>query len=84
MSCLHRILSTDDNELIALDEALDRLDSVDKRLRMIVEYRFFVGLNEQEIAELLGVTTRTVERNWVKARAWLYRELARMEPAETD
>lgn len=62
-------------ELMALDEALDRLDKVDQRLRQIVEYRFFGGLTETEIADVLGVTTRTVQRDWAKARAWLYREL---------
>jgi len=73
-----------DAELIALDDALDQLDTVDTRLRKIVEYRFFAGLSEQEIADLLDVTPRTVERNWAKARAWLYRELARTESASND
>ncbi len=59
-------------ELLALDAALEQLDA---RQRQVVEYRFFGGLEEREIAELLGVTTRTVQRDWVKARAWLYREL---------
>ena len=62
-------------ELMALDQALDRLDENDQRLRQIVEYRFFGGLTESEIADLLGITTRTVQRDWAKARAWLYREL---------
>jgi RNA polymerase sigma factor (TIGR02999 family) len=62
-------------EMIALDEALNRLNDVDDRLRQIVEYRFFAGLSETEIAELLGVTTRTVQRDWAKARAWLHKEL---------
>ena len=43
--------------------------------RRIVEYRFFCGLTEKETAELLGVTVRTVQRDWMKARAWLYKEL---------
>ena len=62
-------------ETLALDAALEKLDAVDSRLRQLVEYRFFGGLSENEIAEALGVTTRTVQRDWVKARAWLYREL---------
>ena len=41
----------------------------------MVEYRYLAGLTEEETAELLGVTTRTVQRDWVKARAWLYRQL---------
>lgn len=70
-------LASRPEELMALDQALDRLDENDERLRSIVEYRFFGGLTETEIAELLGVTTRTVQRDWAKARAWLYRELYR-------
>lgn len=62
-------------ELLALDQALDRLDSLDSRLRRMVELRFFAGLQEKEVAEVLGITTRTVQRDWVRARAWLYKEL---------
>lgn len=63
------------DELVALSDALDRLSGVNPRLRTVVEMRYFAGLEEREIAELLGVTTRTVERDWAKARAWLYREV---------
>ena len=63
------------DELLALDDALDQLSSQSQRLRSVVELRFFGGLNEEEIAETLGVTTRTVQRDWVRARAWLYREV---------
>lgn len=62
-------------ELLALNDALDRLDALEPRLRRIVELRFFAGLTEDEIAELLGVTARTVQRDWVRARAWLYADL---------
>lgn len=58
----------DAESLLALDDALERLDP---RQRQIVECRFFGGLNEQEIADALGITTRTVQRDWTKARAWL-------------
>ena len=61
--------------LVALDEALDRLAEVDTRLSQVVECRFFGGLDEEESAEALGVTSRTVRRDWVKARTWLAREL---------
>lgn len=64
------------DEIIAIDDALTRLDAVDERLRQIVELRFFCGFGEREVAELLGVTPRTVERNWLKARLLLLRELA--------
>ncbi len=63
------------DDLLALDQALDRLDELDPRLRRTVEFRFFAGMTEQEIAEVLGVTPRTVQRDWAKARAWLYKEL---------
>jgi RNA polymerase sigma factor (sigma-70 family) len=62
----------DPEELMALDAALDGLDP---RQREIVEYRFFGGLDEKEIAALLGISDRTVRREWIKARAWLYRQL---------
>ena len=48
---------------------------IDPRLAQVVEYRFFVGLTEQETAELLGVTPRTVARDWVRARGWLMQHL---------
>jgi len=63
------------DEILALDSALDRLAAVDPRLRQIVELRFFGGFSEVEIAESFGVTPRTVERNWLKARLFLLREL---------
>jgi RNA polymerase sigma factor (TIGR02999 family) len=59
-------------ELLALDEALESLEA---RQRQIVELRFFGGLEEREVAEVLGVSERTVRREWVKARARLYRVL---------
>ena len=61
--------------LLALDEALTRLAALSERLGRVVECRFVGGLSEQETADALGVTTRTVRRDWVKARAWLHREL---------
>lgn len=59
-------------QLLALDRALE---SLDERQRRVVECRFFGGMEEQEIADALGLSVRTVRRDWVKARAWLYREL---------
>ena len=56
-------------------EILERLEGVDPRLRRVVELRFFGGLTEEEVAEVLDLTSRTVRRDWVRARAWLYREL---------
>lgn len=62
--------------LVALDEALERLSAINERQAKVVECRFFGGLTEAETAEVLGITSRTVTRDWYKARGWLYRELA--------
>jgi RNA polymerase sigma factor (TIGR02999 family) len=63
------------DHLLALEEALVRLAGVDERLSGVVECRYFGGLTEEETAEALGVSLRTVQRDWVKARAWLTLEL---------
>ena len=63
--------------LLALDEALERLAAKNERLSSVVECRYFGGLTEEETAETLGVTTRTVQRDWAKARGWLYLELGK-------
>lgn len=63
-------------DLVALDEALEELAKFDERKCQIVEMRFFGGLSDEEIAEVLGVSTRTVLRDWKTARLWLYRELS--------
>jgi RNA polymerase sigma factor (TIGR02999 family) len=62
-------------DIVALSEALDRLTSEDPRSGEIVKLRFFTGLSSGEAAEMLGISRRTVERHWVFARAWLFREL---------
>lgn len=73
------------DEILALDQALDRLAVVDERLRQIVELRFFGGFAEREVADLLGVTPRTIERGWMKARLFLLRELkSRTAPPRTN
>ena len=64
-------------ELVALDEALSRLAQFDPRQGRIVELRFFGGLTEEECAEVLGISGRTVKREWRVAKAWLYGELKR-------
>jgi RNA polymerase sigma factor (TIGR02999 family) len=63
------------DQILGIDEALSRLDRLNPRLRQIVELRFFAGLPHEEIADLLGVSVRTVERDWFKARLFLLREL---------
>jgi RNA polymerase sigma factor (TIGR02999 family) len=62
-------------ELLALDDALDALARLDAQQSQIVELRFFAGLSVEETAAALGVSPRTVIRDWVTARAWLLREL---------
>jgi RNA polymerase sigma-70 factor, ECF subfamily len=63
------------DELVALDEALERLAQVDARQSRVVELRFFGGLTVEETAEALALSPKTVERDWCVARAWLYREV---------
>ena len=74
---LHEELATPgrDVDLLGLDAALDKLDANSPEDRQIVELKFFGGLTEEEIAEVTGMSDRTVRRRWNFARAWLYREL---------
>jgi RNA polymerase sigma factor (TIGR02999 family) len=65
------------SEALAVDEALRQLGARHPQARKIVELRFFGGLNESEIAEVLGISVPTVKRRWRFARAWLHRYLAR-------
>jgi RNA polymerase sigma-70 factor (ECF subfamily) len=65
------------DELLALDQAVERLAKVDPRQSRIVELRFFGGLSEIDIAELLGISPRTVKRDWSVAKAWLSAEMRR-------
>lgn len=62
--------------LIAVDMALERLSAVDERLARVVECRYFGGLSDAEAAAALGVSLRTVRRDWTKAKGWLHQELA--------
>jgi RNA polymerase sigma factor (TIGR02999 family) len=70
-----------DDEILALDEALEKLAALDERQAKIVELRFFGGLTVEETAAVLGQSKRTIEREWAACRAWLRRELA--DRAET-
>src|SRR5580693_8769352 len=63
------------DDLLVLEEALARLEQVDRRQCQVVEMRFFAGMSEEEIADVLGVSARTVNREWRMARAWLYKEV---------
>ncbi len=66
----------DQIEVLALDEALNRLAALDERKGRIVELRYFGGLSVEETAEVLELSAITVKRDWLKAKAWLYRELS--------
>jgi RNA polymerase sigma factor (TIGR02999 family) len=78
-----RVTLTDDmlvaderaDTLLSINDALDELSRIDERLSRVVECRFFGGLTEEETAEVLGVTARTVRRDWTKAKGWLHRTL---------
>jgi RNA polymerase sigma factor (TIGR02999 family) len=72
-----------DVDLVALDDALSDLTAKDPDLARLVELRYFAGLTTKETAEVLGVSTSTVEREWVAARAWLYRALTKGTAEET-
>ncbi|MBM4186664.1 MAG: sigma-70 family RNA polymerase sigma factor [Gemmatimonadetes bacterium] len=63
------------DELLALDDALDRLAAVNSRAAQVVERRFFAGLSLEETGDSLGVSLKTVQRDWLLARAWLRKEI---------
>lgn len=69
------LASTSDREIIALEDALSRLEGVDQQRARVVELRFFGGLSNEEASEVLGISTASVQRQWAGARAWLYHEL---------
>ncbi len=70
-------LPADYAELLAVNEALEKLTAVDEDAARLVKLRYFAGLSVEEAAEALGVSPRTAKRNWAYARAWLQRELER-------
>jgi RNA polymerase sigma factor (TIGR02999 family) len=64
-----------EEDLVALDEALSRLEGVDPRASRVVELRFFTGLTEKETAEALNISVATIKRDWTFAKAWLFDQL---------
>jgi RNA polymerase sigma factor (TIGR02999 family) len=67
-------------DVIAIDEALQRLAEIDPRQSRLVELRFFAGLNVEEAAEIMGISPKTIKREWRSAKAWLHRELDTVKP----
>jgi RNA polymerase sigma-70 factor, ECF subfamily len=65
-----------DVNLLALDDALNKLEAIDPEKSRMVELRFFSGLSVPDTAEVMGVSPRTIDRQWQTAKAWLYREIA--------
>lgn len=72
---LEAVLKVSSTDILDLDNALKQLEILSPRQKEIVELRVFAGLSNAEIAEVLGVSTRTIDREWLMARAWLQREL---------
>ena len=69
-------IAADDESLLAIDEALEKLAILDRQSAEVVKLRFFVGLEYAEVAEVLGISERSAKRCWTFARAWLYRHLS--------
>jgi len=67
--------TTPDDKVLLVDEALERLKAEDPELERIVVLKFFGGLSNEEVAETLGLSKRTLDRQWAYARAWLFREI---------
>jgi RNA polymerase sigma factor (TIGR02999 family) len=70
--------------LLEMDQALDRLAELDPRQARVVELRFFAGLSVEEAAEVMGISPKTVKREWAFARAWLESELTRLPPCHQN
>ena len=68
-----------DVDLLALDQALDRLEKLDSQQSQIIELRYFGGLSIEDTSQFLDISPATVKRRWASARAWLLREMSRME-----
>ena len=73
-------IQADEESLLAMNEALEKLAVQDPQSAELVKLRFFVGLNYEEAAHALGISERSAKRCWAFARAWLYRELSQIPP----
>jgi RNA polymerase sigma factor (TIGR02999 family) len=84
LDSVHDLAHEKRKDLVALDEALSALTTVDRRMSQVVELRFFGGLSVEETAAVLKVSPETVMRDWKTAKVWLLRELNQSESAEVD
>lgn len=75
LSAIDRFANKEEVDFLALNEALQNLERFDPLQSQIVELRFFAGLNFEEIAQVIGISTSAVKREWLTARAWLRRQL---------
>jgi RNA polymerase sigma factor (TIGR02999 family) len=75
LSELHAASDVRDNDLLAMDEALARLEAIDPRASRVVELRFFTGLSERETADALNISLSTLKRDWNFAKAWLFDQI---------
>lgn len=73
----HDAISSQDNivDILALEQAMEELCALDERQAKVVEYKFYGGMNVEEIAEILSISTPTVKRDWAFAKAWLFQRL---------
>jgi len=76
LSDVELVADARDEDLVALDEALSRLERIDRRVSQVVELRFFTGLSERETAEVLKISLSTLKRDWNFAKAWLFDHLS--------
>lgn len=72
-------MNSKDKSLVSLDEALERLETLDPQKALVVKYRFFVQMTNEEVAQALEIGVSTAERHWAFARSWLKAEMARIE-----
>ena len=84
VECLQIASPLPDDQLLAVDEALERLSADNARAADVVKLRFFAGLTEAQVASQLGVSVATVERTWAFARAWLFHELQPEKESSSD
>jgi RNA polymerase sigma factor (TIGR02999 family) len=82
LDALNLVVETDDNRLLAVHGALDELSRHDPTKAELVKLRFFVGLSLEQAAKVLGLSTPTAKRHWTYSRAWLYREIKRLQASE--